>query len=293
MIANTHNLEQKSQERKHSQDIFLYKLNLAKSILFFFLILLGTIFSITANWGQIEQAIHESENLKPYKISYSESTNLFNSILVAPQSIYSSNGSQHRAKSPQKESLQLSSLSFQSHLGQKPAEGDGSVEAQPNSDGPASSQIDKNTRKTTNSNFKLEKHHTIVHIPSVNIKGNIVEGKNETSLNRGFWFYPTSSSPGEKGNTVIIGHRFLKIPPAQDTFFNLDKVKIGDKIKVSNDLFNLWYTVVDIKIVNPQNTSVLLQTNDYRITLITCTPLWSDKKRLIIVGMLDDVENWK
>lgn len=133
----------------------------------------------------------------------------------------------------------------------------------------------------------LEKLETKIVIESTNIEGPIYQGENSLTMDKGFWHFPTSRFPGEKGNVVIIGHRFLHIPPAKDTFFNLDKVKIGEEIVVSHSEGSFTYNIVDIKEVDPNDISVIEDTSDYRLTLITCTPLWTSEKRLVITAKLD------
>lgn len=133
----------------------------------------------------------------------------------------------------------------------------------------------------------LEDTHAYVEIDSAKILGYISEGLTSDAMMRGFWHIPNTVYPGEQGNVVIIGHRFQYIPPAKNTFFNLDKIKIGDSIKVGSDNGDFIYIVTDIKVVEPNDISILKQTNDYRLTLVTCTPLWTSEKRLVITAKLD------
>ena len=133
----------------------------------------------------------------------------------------------------------------------------------------------------------LEQLDTKLFINSVSIEGNIFEGISATTMNRGFWHFPTSQHPGQRGNFVVIGHRYAKLPPSKDTFFNLDKVKVGDKINVEQIDNSYTYIVTEVSVVEKNNISLLKNFEDYRITLVTCTPLWSDKQRLVVVGKLD------
>ncbi len=136
---------------------------------------------------------------------------------------------------------------------------------------------------------EVERYNTEIEIISAEIKGRVVDGEDANAMERGFWFYPLSAAPGKQGNTVIIGHRFLHIPPRRDTFFNLDKVKVGDKIKIKQEENTYTYTVINTREVEKNNSSILANTSDYRITLITCTPLWTSEKRLVITGKMDKV----
>lgn len=139
----------------------------------------------------------------------------------------------------------------------------------------------------------LEDLNTTLKIETLNIQDKILQGKSSLRMNDGFWHFPTSVFPGEKGNVVVIGHRFLHLPPRKDTLFNLEDIKIGEKIIISQTEENtgqtnsLTYIVVEIKEVQPNDVSVIQEEQDYRLTLITCTPLWTSEKRLVVIAKLD------
>lgn len=133
----------------------------------------------------------------------------------------------------------------------------------------------------------LEELHANLSIDTANISGRISEGITSQAMMEGFWHFPTSVYPGQKGNVVVIGHRFQYLPPAKNTFFNLDKVKVGDSIKITQDEGEYTYFVTDIQIVEPNDISILQKTDDYRLTLLTCTPLWTSNQRLVITAKLD------
>ncbi|MBN2100616.1 sortase [Candidatus Dojkabacteria bacterium] len=135
----------------------------------------------------------------------------------------------------------------------------------------------------------LEAKNTVLKVSSVSIEGKVVDGISQESMLKGFWHYPLSSEPGKRGNTVIFGHRFDKLPPSTDTFFYLDKIKVGDKIEIIQTDGDFSYTVVETKIVEKSNSEVLDNSSDYRITLVTCTPLWTSEKRLVVVAIQDKV----
>lgn len=133
----------------------------------------------------------------------------------------------------------------------------------------------------------LEELNTTIHIENINVEGKIYQGTSSLIMDSGFWHFPISKFPGEKGNTVIIGHRFMNLPPSKDTFFNLDKIKIGEKIEIKHNEGTFTYIVVEKKEVEPNDISVIKDSEDYRVTLITCTPLWTSEKRLVVVAKLD------
>jgi sortase A len=134
----------------------------------------------------------------------------------------------------------------------------------------------------------LEDLDTTLSIETLNIEGKIVQGESSLAMNDGFWHFPTSVFPGDRGNVVIIGHRFLHLPPRKDTLFNLEDIKIGDRIVISQeDKNDLTYVVVETKEVQPNDVSVIQESQDHRLTLITCTPLWTSEKRLVVIAKLD------
>ncbi len=155
----------------------------------------------------------------------------------------------------------------------------------------------------------LEDLNTTLKIETLNIEGEILQGESSLRMNDGFWHFPTSVFPGERGNVVVIGHRFLHLPPRKDTFFNLEDIKIGERIIISQtekpkiteekikegneeeenskQTNSLTYIVVEIKEIEPNDVSVIQEEQDYRLTLITCTPLWTSEKRLVVIAKLD------
>ncbi|OGN04927.1 MAG: hypothetical protein A2831_02635 [Candidatus Yanofskybacteria bacterium RIFCSPHIGHO2_01_FULL_44_17] len=106
----------------------------------------------------------------------------------------------------------------------------------------------------------------------------------DKALLKGGWMYSDNSTPDNGGNTVIFGHRWLYKPPVKNTFYNLDKTKVGDKFSINwnGTIYNYW--VSEVKIVTPSEVSVLNPTDSPQVTLITCTPLFSTKYRLVVIG---------
>ena len=133
----------------------------------------------------------------------------------------------------------------------------------------------------------LSSMDTVLVVETANIQGRIVDGYTQDAMLEGFWHYPESSVPGKRGNTVIFGHRFHRLPPSKETFFNLDSVKVGDKVRIEQTGTEFVYTVVKVAVADKFDESVLRGTGDYRLTLITCTPLWTSEKRLVVTAVQD------
>lgn len=122
-------------------------------------------------------------------------------------------------------------------------------------------------------------------ISKISVDASIVEGENELALDIGMWHLPDSSTPNKGGNTVITGHRFL-YTSGPNTFFNLDKVTIDDTILVYWEGKEYKYKIYEITIVTPDRVDIEANTNESILTLYTCTPLWTNTKRLVIKAIL-------
>ncbi len=123
-------------------------------------------------------------------------------------------------------------------------------------------------------------------IASANINMPVFLGPTEKTLNKGGWMYPTTSRPELGGNSVIFGHRYMYRPPKSNTFWNLDKVKIGDVMVLYWQGKEYKYQVFETKIIEPTDLSVIRRSSDGRLTVITCTPLFTTKQRLVVIGKL-------
>lgn len=115
-------------------------------------------------------------------------------------------------------------------------------------------------------------------VPSIMLDEEIHQGADDSTLSKGLWLEPTGALPG-KGETIISGHRFTYNDP-EGAFYNLDKVKTGDKIAVYWQNKKILYSVTDKFVVKADHK---LEPNDSnRLILYTCTPLWNPTERLII-----------
>jgi len=119
-------------------------------------------------------------------------------------------------------------------------------------------------------------------IPSIALDQNIVEGQSIYTVNKGVWRWPKSSDPTKSGNMVLIGHRFTYAGPA--VFAHLDLVKVGDPETLYWNGKQFDYKVSQIKVVDPNDTSIIQPTDDTRLTIYTCTPMWSTKFRLAVIA---------
>ena len=117
----------------------------------------------------------------------------------------------------------------------------------------------------------------------------IINEKNETkALAKGAWLIPGTARPGGKigyNNTVISAHRYM-YTSGPKTFYNLDKVKIGDTISVMWNGKTFNYIVSDTAVVKPSAVYILSPTKKQVLTLFTCTPVFTTKNRLVVRAVL-------
>lgn len=123
-----------------------------------------------------------------------------------------------------------------------------------------------------------------LRIPKTKVDMPIFLSDDSDVLWKGGWLFPSNSRPNLGGNSVIFGHRFRYIPPISNTFYHLDKIDFGDEIIFSWEGKEYKYKVVEKRIIEPTDLSVIKPTEDNRLTLITCAPLFSTKQRLVVVG---------
>jgi sortase A len=120
-------------------------------------------------------------------------------------------------------------------------------------------------------------------IPDLSLDEEIFEGNSIALIeNGGTWLRPNSATPTENGNTVIVGHRFYG--NSTSTFYNLDKLKVGQKIAVYWYGEEIVYEITETKVVDPSAVEIEAPTNDKRLTLYTCTPIWTAKNRLVVIA---------
>lgn len=109
----------------------------------------------------------------------------------------------------------------------------------------------------------------ILRISKVGIEVPVLEGTSDLILNRGVGHIPGTALPGEAGNVAITGHR--------DGFFRpLKDLAPGDTIELQRAATGRTdrYIVRKIKVVFPNDTSVLNSTVDSTLTLVTCYPFY-------------------
>lgn len=105
----------------------------------------------------------------------------------------------------------------------------------------------------------------VLEIPRLGVCSPILEGDHAGALARGIGHLPDTALPWEHGNTAVAAHR--------DTVFRpLGRVRAGDAITVTTPRGRFDYTILDTRIVEPTDLSVLKDGARPTLTLITCYP---------------------
>ncbi len=118
---------------------------------------------------------------------------------------------------------------------------------------------------------------------------NALEDQIRSSLLAGIVHYPGTAEPGKIGNAFFTGHssNVLWQPSEYNTVFALlPKIEIGADIYVTHDQKTYHYQVVSTKEVSPSDVSILKQGDQKMLTLMTCTPVGTALKRLVVSAQL-------
>jgi sortase A len=107
----------------------------------------------------------------------------------------------------------------------------------------------------------------------------VLEGIEADDLNAGPGHLPGSVLPGERGNSIVSGHR--------DRHFNhFDALKVGDTVVTESRIGQTTWVIVAQRIVDKDDPA-LFRTSDATLTLTTCWPiryLGSAPSRLIVTA---------
>lgn len=132
---------------------------------------------------------------------------------------------------------------------------------------------------------KLLRENPVIEIPAIGIKAPILEGTDNDILSKAVGHFEGTGSISS-GNYCIAGHSST----IYEEYFNeIKSIEIGMEIFIYDndaDRTKCTYTVNDYFIVEPNETWVLEDFGDNRITLVTCTD--DGTQRQIVVGKLKE-----
>lgn len=139
-------------------------------------------------------------------------------------------------------------------------------------------------------------------IPALNVQAPIIwsqsvdESEIMNDLESGLIHYPGSAFPGFKGNSYITGHSSYYTwskSSFKDILKDLEKLKVGDEV-----IFSLTFTdghsvrvIYEVtsegEVVTPYDRRIFQDSEEkYELTLVTCWPLGSNWKRIMVKGKL-------
>jgi len=148
----------------------------------------------------------------------------------------------------------------------------------------AQQERDRMVRASEHTNQQERTNDGIIRlqIPKIDLDAYVLEGSGHKQLKLGVGRITTTAIPGQNGNAVVTAHR--------DTFFrHIVELKKGDEIIVRRNGERMVFEMSGNKIVKPTDISVLKQTEDPQLTLITCYPTYyigPAPERLVVFSKL-------
>lgn len=123
----------------------------------------------------------------------------------------------------------------------------------------------------------------VFEIPDLNIKAPVLEGINDETLKYAAGHFEGTGSPGS-GNYCICGHSSTIYACI---FNDLKDASVGMEMNLYDKNKNCYrYLVSHITVIDPDDTYVLEDYEDNRITVIACTD--DGSQRVCVVGKLQE-----
>ena len=123
----------------------------------------------------------------------------------------------------------------------------------------------------------------VLEIPAMELTMPVYLGASDAHLAAGAAVLGNTSAPigGDDTNCVIAGHRGWK---GADYFRHIDRLAVGDEVRITNLWETLIYAVTDIEIIQPHEIEKIkiLQDRDL-LTLLTCHPYASGGRERYMV----------
>ena len=123
----------------------------------------------------------------------------------------------------------------------------------------------------------------VLKIPAMELTMPVYLGASDAHLAAGAAVLGNTSAPIGSNNTncVIAGHRGWR---GADYFRHIDKLAVGDTVRLTNLWETLTYTVADIQIIQPHEVEkIKIQQGRDLLTLLTCHPYASGGKQRYVV----------
>ncbi|TXS93064.1 class D sortase [Parahaliea maris] len=123
----------------------------------------------------------------------------------------------------------------------------------------------------------------ILNVPSLALQLPVYSIDSELTMDRGAGVIDGMAYPHEGGNIGIAGHR--------DGYFRaLKDISLGDRVVLETLQGPKYFTVDATRIVEIEDTHVLADTDEQRLTLVTCYPFYfvgHAPQRFVVSASLD------
>jgi sortase A len=110
----------------------------------------------------------------------------------------------------------------------------------------------------------------------------VVEGDGWEQLKLGVGHHIGSADPGTTGNVVLSAHNDI----FGELFRDLDRLQPGDEAVLYTASRKFTYRVIQIRIVEPTDVSVLASSGRPTLTLVSCYPYMIDTQRIVVTAEL-------
>ena len=123
----------------------------------------------------------------------------------------------------------------------------------------------------------------VLEIPAMELTMPVYLGASDDHLAAGAAVLGNASAPigGDNTNCVIAAHRGWR---GADYFRHIDKLAVGDEVRITNLWETLTYTVADIQIIQPHEVDkIKIQQGRDLLTLLTCHPYASGGRQRYVV----------
>lgn len=125
-----------------------------------------------------------------------------------------------------------------------------------------------------------------IEIPKISAGYTVVQGTDESSLEKGPGHYPSTALPGMGETVAIAGHRTTYLAP----FKRINELSAGDRIVVTMPYGIFVYRVQYLKIVLPTALWVTRNVGYDRLVLSACNPLYSAAQRIIVFARMQSAK---
>ncbi len=124
-------------------------------------------------------------------------------------------------------------------------------------------------------------------VKRMGVKSRIINGTDLASLKKAPGLYENSQLPDAgHGNVIIAAHRDVY----GAWFYNIDKVREGDKLKIYFEDKIYIYDYKDTNVVEKNDWSLLKEGDEQMLILTSCHPKGTSEKRIIVRAVLGEIQ---